>query len=79
MIENEKVESSTIEDVTSSEVPQEEVARVVRKLDWHILPLCFVLYTFSVLDRSNLGNARLAGLEQDLDLTGSRYQWLATT
>lgn len=78
MIESEKVDSSTVEDVTHPEASQVEVARVVRKLDWHILPLCFVLYTFSVLDRSNLGNARLAGLEEDLDLTGSKYQWLAT-
>ena len=78
MIESEKVDSSIVEDVTHPEALQTEVARVVRKLDWHILPLCFVLYTFSVLDRSNLGNARLAGLEEDLDLTGSKYQWLAT-
>lgn len=32
----------------------------------------------SVLDRSNLGNARLAGLEDDIDLTGFRYNWLGT-
>lgn len=79
MAENDKVESMTIEDTAVSRgYSPEEVARVVRKLDWHILPLCFVLYTFSVLDRSNLGNARLAGLEEDLKLTGSQYQWLAT-
>lgn len=55
-----------------------DVAKVVRKLDLHLLPLCFVLYTFSVLDRSNLGNARLAGLEDDIDLSGDRYQLLGT-
>lgn len=55
-----------------------EVAGVVRKLDLHLLPLCFILYTFSVLDRSNLGNARLAGLEDDIDLEGDRYQLLGT-
>ena len=55
-----------------------EVAKVVRKLDLHLLPLCFILYTFSVLDRSNLGNARLAGLEDDINLDGDRYQLLGT-
>lgn len=42
--------------------PAEEAA-VIRKLDWRLIPLVFVLYMLSVLDRSNLGNARLAGLE----------------
>jgi hypothetical protein len=40
---------------------QEEEA-VIRKLDWRLLPLVFVLYSLAVLDRSNLGNARLAGM-----------------
>lgn len=31
----------------------EELKKVIRKLDWHLQPLCFVLYTFSVLDVSS--------------------------
>ncbi|KAF2104521.1 retrograde regulation protein 2 [Rhizodiscina lignyota] len=57
---------------------QKEKNAVIRKLDWRLMPLIFVLYSLSVLDRSNLGNARLAGLVQDIDLTGRRYDWLAT-
>ena len=34
---------------------KEEEAAVIRSLDWHIMPLIFVLYSLSVLDRSNLG------------------------
>jgi hypothetical protein len=30
------------------------------------------------LDRSNIGNARIAGMEADLSLVGSRYSWLLT-
>jgi MFS family permease len=56
----------------------DEEARVIRKLDWHLMPLIFILYSLSVLDRSNLGNARIAGLAKDLELTGRRYDWLAT-
>lgn len=37
---------------------QEEANKVIRKLDWHLMPLIFVLYSLSVLDRANLGNAR---------------------
>jgi MFS family permease len=52
--------------------------RVRRKLDWNIVPLVLVLYMLSVLDRSNVGNARIAGMSTDLDLVGNRYDWLLT-
>jgi hypothetical protein len=32
----------------------------------------------SFLDRSNIGNAKIAGMEKDLDLKGNRYSWLLT-
>ncbi|OJJ41697.1 hypothetical protein ASPWEDRAFT_102264 [Aspergillus wentii DTO 134E9] len=56
----------------------EEENRVYRKLDWNLMPLIFILYSLSVLDRSNLGNAKIAGMEDDIDLSGRRYDWLAT-
>ncbi|KGQ00984.1 hypothetical protein PAAG_12357 [Paracoccidioides lutzii Pb01] len=57
---------------------EEEEKVVIRKLDWNLLPLIFVLYSLSILDRSNLGNARISGLGEDIDLSGRRYTWLAT-
>lgn len=57
--------------------PQEEAA-VIRRLDWHLMPFVFLLYMLAVLDRSNLGNARLAGMEDEINLTGWRYNWLGT-
>lgn len=59
-------------------VTPEEEAAVIRKLDYRLLPLVFVLYSLSVLDRSNLGNAKLAGLEDAINLSGTRYDWLGT-
>lgn len=35
---------------TTIEDPK-ETARLIRKLDWHVLPICSVLYLFSFLDR----------------------------
>ena len=57
---------------------KEEEDKVIRSLDWHIMPMIFVLYSLSVLDRSNLGNAAIAGLDKDLKLTSQQYAWLAT-
>ncbi|KAK9778083.1 putative Major facilitator superfamily (MFS) profile domain-containing protein [Seiridium cardinale] len=51
-------------------------ARVVRKLDLNLMTLFFVLYMLAFLDRGNIGNAKIAGMSQDLNLNGNRYQWL---
>lgn len=32
-----------------------------------------MLYLLAYLDRGNIGNARLAGLEEDLNMTGEQY------
>lgn len=51
----------------------QETKKLLRKLDLAILPLVSVMYLLSFLDRSNIGNARLAGLEKDLGMTGWNY------
>ncbi|KAK0384536.1 hypothetical protein NLU13_8622 [Sarocladium strictum] len=48
--------------------------KLIRKLDMHIIPLVMGLYLFSFLDRVNIGNARLYGLEEDLNLTPQQFQ-----
>lgn len=52
--------------------------RVVRKLDTHIMPLLAGLYLLAFLDRSNIGNAKIAGMQKDLHLTSDDYDWLLT-
>lgn len=73
----ERIQTKAGEHVFIRPTRQEEEA-VIRKLDWRLLPLVFVLYSLSVLDRSNLGNARIAGMEDDIDLSGNRYNLLGT-
>ena len=58
-------------------VPEIE-RRVIRKMDFRIVPLVTALYVLSFLDRSNIGNARIAGMTRDLKLVGNDYQWLLT-
>jgi hypothetical protein len=47
--------------------------KLVRKIDWVLLPFLALLYLLSFLDRTNIGNARLAGLEADLGMSGLDY------
>ncbi|OTB04276.1 hypothetical protein M426DRAFT_320863 [Hypoxylon sp. CI-4A] len=55
---------------------REQEARVVKKLDWNLMSLFFVLYMLAFLDRGNIGNARIAGMDDELHLDSGRYQWL---
>ncbi|KAG9252848.1 major facilitator superfamily domain-containing protein [Emericellopsis atlantica] len=46
---------------------------LLRKLDWQLLPAVGILYLLSFLDRSNVGNARIEGLLDDVGMTGNQY------
>ncbi|KAF2770499.1 MFS general substrate transporter [Teratosphaeria nubilosa] len=46
---------------------------LIRKLDLHLLPGVCTLYLLSFLDRSNVANAKLDGLDADLHMTGNQY------
>ncbi|KAL1843871.1 hypothetical protein VTJ49DRAFT_7222 [Mycothermus thermophilus] len=47
--------------------------RLLWKLDWMLIPwLCF-LYLLAFLDRTNIGNAKIAGLGTDLNLSTAAY------
>jgi len=55
-------------------IDEEREKKLVRKLDMWIVPPVMLLYLFSFLDRVNIGNARLYGMEEDLGLSGDQYQ-----
>ncbi|KAJ6191347.1 major facilitator superfamily domain-containing protein [Penicillium mononematosum] len=49
-------------------------AKLVRKLDWVILPTLWLMYWFNYLDRNAITVARLDGLEDELNLSSTQYQ-----
>ncbi|KAI0834715.1 MFS general substrate transporter [Hypoxylon sp. FL0890] len=60
----------------SSERPSWTVAEetaVRRKLDWQLVPTITILYLLCFLDRINIGNARIEGMQEDLNLIGYRF------
>lgn len=42
---------------------------LLRKIDWRLLPAVGILYLLSFLDRSNVANARVEGLADDLGMS----------
>lgn len=67
------------QDVTESYEPtpvadeEGEARLIVRIFDIRLLTLFTVINLFSFIDRVNIGNARLLGLQEDLDLSGLRF------
>ncbi|OAL53503.1 major facilitator superfamily transporter [Pyrenochaeta sp. DS3sAY3a] len=53
--------------------PDEEKA-LKRKIDIRIFPIMILLFILNFIDRNNFSNARLRGLEDDLNLTDIQYQ-----
>ncbi|KAL4783371.1 major facilitator superfamily domain-containing protein [Aspergillus varians] len=48
--------------------------RVMRRIDFRLLPILGIMYSISLIDRTNLGLAYVAGMEEDLGLNiGTRY------
>ncbi|OCH86142.1 MFS general substrate transporter [Obba rivulosa] len=48
------------------------------KMDCFIVPLCTMMFFLSFLDRTNVSNARLAGLQQELNITSTQYSLALT-
>ncbi|KAK0184767.1 major facilitator superfamily domain-containing protein [Armillaria mellea] len=48
--------------------------KTMRRVDWRLLPLLGTLYALALIDRTNMGVARLTGMGDDLGLNvGARY------
>ncbi|KAH9947914.1 MFS general substrate transporter [Amylocystis lapponica] len=74
-----------LRDVEVSLVPQDDLyrpevdtsgideRRLLRRIDWHVVPWLAVLYLLNFLDRGNIGNARLYGMTTDLHITDTQY------
>ncbi|TRX93557.1 hypothetical protein FHL15_005529 [Xylaria flabelliformis] len=75
-IENDKtgnVSQSPEPSVSETAGPVINEKSLLRKIDAHLLPAVGILYLLSFLDRSNVGNARIEGLLNDLNMSGDHY------
>ncbi|KAK0191351.1 MFS general substrate transporter [Armillaria mellea] len=50
-----------------------EERRLVRKIDFRCMPALVILFILNFIDRGNLANARLKGLQRDLNLDDTQY------
>ncbi|CAE6353816.1 unnamed protein product [Rhizoctonia solani] len=52
--------------------------RATLKIDLIVIPILTMFYLLSFLDRANIGNARVAGLQKDLGMTNKQYSTVLT-
>ncbi|KAG0363290.1 hypothetical protein BG005_001590 [Podila minutissima] len=53
----------------------EEEKKLVRKIDWRIIPILGLFYGASTLDRINLTNARMFAFQNALHTTNEQFNW----
>jgi len=66
----EEISTKSIENETFDD-PDD--TKLLRKLDLHLIPTMTLLYLLSYLDRVNIGQAKLDGLLETLNLTSAQY------
>ncbi|KAI9805254.1 MAG: hypothetical protein M1833_005707 [Piccolia ochrophora] len=59
-------------------IDEETNRKLLRKIDWNLMPLLCVVYGLNYLDKTTLSYASVMGLKQDIGLVGDQYQWLGS-
>jgi hypothetical protein len=54
----------------------EEEKRVLRKIDFRIIPILFVTYMLQYLDKNSINFSSVYGLQKGTNLKGQDYSWL---
>jgi hypothetical protein len=76
-VELEQASSSKSEDSGHNDIDPEfspdEQRRIVRRIDKRLIVTCGLMYCVSLMDRTNLSNAAIAGMVVELNLIGFRY------
>ena len=52
--------------------------RLLRIIDWHLMPLLCLIYGLNYLDKTTLSYASIMGIKKDIGLVGDDYQWLSS-
>jgi hypothetical protein len=71
--EIERVDSESSNQARIDAFTPEEQKKIIRKVDLRLIPTLGFMYCVSLMDRTNLGVAMVAGMGVDLKLTGERY------
>lgn len=60
------------------DISPEENQRLLRKIDYRILPAMVITYMIQALDKGTMSFASIMGIREDANLHGQDYSWLTT-
>lgn len=60
------------------EIDEATNKRLLRIIDWHLMPLMCLVYGLNYLDKTTLSYASIMGIKKDIGLVGNDYQWLGS-
>ncbi|KAL3444540.1 major facilitator superfamily domain-containing protein [Aspergillus insuetus] len=73
-----KLESLSAGELAEISIDADEERRVLRKIDWVILPLMAGTFMLQYMDKMTLSNATMMGILEDANLQGSNYSWCSS-
>ncbi|KAF2267142.1 MFS general substrate transporter [Lojkania enalia] len=59
-------------------VSEADARKILSKVDYRLVPVLALLYLVAFIDRSNIGNAKIAGLTDELNMHGLQYNAAVT-
>ncbi|GLA61424.1 hypothetical protein AtubIFM55763_006016 [Aspergillus tubingensis] len=77
-LEKTEIEPRVVEASTGDNIDPALEKKLLRKLDWRVIPALWFLFLVSFMDRSNIGNAKIAGMSKELHLVGNDYNLAVT-
>lgn len=60
------------------ELTPEDERKLLRKIDWNLMPLLCLVYGLNYLDKTTVSYASIMGLKTDLNLVGQEYSWIGS-
>ncbi|KAK8174535.1 major facilitator superfamily transporter [Phyllosticta citribraziliensis] len=72
-------DEAELEEALRNYVPgTSEEKKLVRKIDLLLMPILWIMYILNYVDRTNIGNAKVAGMADDLSLNDQDYAWIVS-
>lgn len=60
------------------ELTSEDERKLLRKIDWNLMPLLCLVYALNYLDKTTVSYASIMGLKKDLNLVNQEYSWIGS-
>ncbi|KAG8420582.1 hypothetical protein J3459_010944 [Metarhizium acridum] len=65
-------------DLSTTPLDPAQQKRLVRRIDYHIMPLICVVYFLQYIDKTSISYASVTGIQEATGLVGNQFNWVAS-